>query len=102
MLLEWLAQRYTEFTQKPPSLYCCARNILTVHRETLTQYITFKRGGEGSLYISTLYSCNCDVLHRRLCVDSDKIPGGGTSTYILHLCAAEAAFLATQQRIAIT
>ncbi len=28
-----------------PSLQCCARNILTVHRKTLTQCITFKRGG---------------------------------------------------------
>jgi hypothetical protein len=28
-------------------LWYCARNILTVHRETLTQYITFKRGGRG-------------------------------------------------------
>ncbi len=27
----------------PPSLWCCARNILTVQRETLTQYIIFKR-----------------------------------------------------------
>ncbi len=32
---------------RPPSLWCCARNILTVHRETLTQYITFKRGWRG-------------------------------------------------------
>ncbi len=30
-----------------PRLFSVAlRNILTVHRETLTQYITFKRGGE--------------------------------------------------------
>ncbi len=39
---------------RPPSPQCCARNILTVHRETLTEYITFKRGGEGSLYPGTL------------------------------------------------
>jgi hypothetical protein len=30
-------------------------------------------------------SRNCDVLHRRLCADRDKIPEGRTSTYILHL-----------------
>jgi hypothetical protein len=28
---------------------------------------------------------NRDFLHRPLCKDSDKIPEGGTSTYILHL-----------------
>ncbi len=34
----------------------CARNILTVHRETLTQYITFKREGRGeSVLLYTLY-----------------------------------------------
>ncbi len=32
-----------------------------------------------------MYSRNCDVPHRRLGADSDKIPEGGTSTYILHL-----------------
>ncbi len=39
---------------------------MTVHRETLMQYtyIAFKRGGEGSLYSFTLWSCNCDVLVR--------------------------------------
>ncbi len=58
----------------------------TVHRETLTQNITFKRGGRWESVIScsvVLYS-NCDVLHRRLWADSDKIPEGGTSPYILH------------------
>ncbi len=30
-------------------------------------------------------SCNCDVLHRHPCADSDKIPKDGTSTYILHI-----------------
>jgi hypothetical protein len=30
-------------------------------------------------------SCNCEVLHRRLGADSDKIPEGGTSTCLLHL-----------------
>ncbi len=32
------------------------KEYLIVHRETLTQYITFKRGGEGSLYTLFLYS----------------------------------------------
>ncbi len=50
-----------------------------------------KETGEGSLYSCTLSSCNCDVLHRTLCADSDKIPEGGTSTYILHLSGAGAA-----------
>ncbi len=39
---------------RPPSLECCARNIVTVHRETFTQYIHLKEGGEGSLYSFTL------------------------------------------------
>jgi hypothetical protein len=30
-------------------------------------------------------SFNCVVLHRRFGADSDKIPEGGISTYILHL-----------------
>ncbi len=40
---------YTEITHAP-SLHCCARNIFTVLRETLTQYITIKEGGDGILY----------------------------------------------------
>jgi hypothetical protein len=76
------------FPRRPPSLYCCARNILTLHRETLTQYITLhlKRGGEvESLYSCTLESCNCDVLHRRLGVDKWQNPRGRDLYYILHL-----------------
>jgi hypothetical protein len=34
---------------QPPSLKCSARNFLTVLREALKQYITFNRGGGGSL-----------------------------------------------------
>ncbi len=71
---------------RPPPLTCCARNIFTVYRDTLTQYITLKEVGEGSLYV-LLYSCNCDVLHRTLWEDSDKIPEGRTCTYILHISA---------------
>ncbi len=32
------------------------KEYFTVHRETLTQYSTFKRGGEGSLFSCILYS----------------------------------------------
>jgi len=32
----------------PPSLYCCAKNILTVLRVTLTQYITVHLKGHGN------------------------------------------------------
>jgi hypothetical protein len=45
--LECIAQRYTEITHGP-LLFSVAQGIfLTVQRETLTQYITFKRGGRG-------------------------------------------------------
>jgi hypothetical protein len=37
------------------------------------------------MYSRTLQSFNCDVLHRRHCAESDKIPESGTSTDILHL-----------------
>jgi hypothetical protein len=45
---------------RPPSLWCCATNVLTVLRETLTQYITFNRGGRGEsvlLYSVVLQPC---------------------------------------------
>ncbi len=75
-------QRYTEITHdRPPSLWCCARNIFWLSTERLScSTLHLKEGEEGSLY-----SCNCDVLHRRHGADSDKIPEDGTSTYILHL-----------------
>jgi hypothetical protein len=41
---------------RPPSLEFCARNILTVLRETLKQYITFNRGGERG--VCTLVLCS--------------------------------------------
>jgi hypothetical protein len=44
---------YREYP-RPPLLLCCARNILTVNRETLIKYITFKRGGRGESVL--LYS----------------------------------------------
>ncbi len=64
---------------------------MSTYRETLTQYITFKRGGEGSLM--TLISQNlCILATVTSCIDSSvriitKSPRsqGGTSTYILHL-----------------
>ncbi len=49
----------------------CARNILTVLRETPTQYVTFNRGGGGCLYSCSLWSCN--------------LSEGRTSKYIPHL-----------------
>jgi hypothetical protein len=64
-LCRFLSQLATEINRDYPrshSLQWCARTILTVHRETLTQYITFKRG------------------EREICADSDKISEGGTST----------------------
>jgi hypothetical protein len=68
----------------PFSLLLHARNILTVHRETLTQYIAFKRVGRGGVctLVQCSLACNCDV---RLGADSDKIPEGVTSTFILYL-----------------
>ncbi len=71
---------------------------MTFHRETLTQYITFNRKGEGSLHSCTWQSCNCDVLHRRLGADSDKIPEGGTFSYILHLSVLHAKQWCTKTR----
>ncbi len=49
----WKSEKYRDYT-RPPSLQCCARNILTVLRETLTQYILFNRGGRGESVL--LYS----------------------------------------------
>jgi hypothetical protein len=40
---------------KTPFSLVLARNILTVHRETLTQYVTFKRGSRG---VCTLVLCS--------------------------------------------
>jgi hypothetical protein len=39
---------------KNPFSLVMRRNILTVHRETFTQYITVKREGEESLHSCTL------------------------------------------------
>jgi hypothetical protein len=45
-----------QITHDPLLFSVCARNILTVLRETLTQYITFNGGGgEGG---GSLYSCS--------------------------------------------
>jgi hypothetical protein len=70
---------------KPFSSQCWARNILTVLRETLTQYITSNRRGRGDSILLYLFVLQPVVLHRPVCEDSDKIPEGRTSTYILHL-----------------
>jgi hypothetical protein len=56
-----------------PSLKCCARNISTVPRETLTQYITFKRGGRGESVLLYSVVLQPDVLHRPLCEDSRQV-----------------------------
>jgi hypothetical protein len=41
-----------------------------------------KAGGtRESVLLYSVQSCNCVVLHRPLCVDSDKISEGTTSTY---------------------
>ncbi len=50
---------------------------MTVHRETLTQYITFKRVISGESVIRTLATVTS-------CIDL-WVPEGGTSSYILHL-----------------
>ncbi len=47
-----LNQRYDQ--RLPTTPFSCARNILTVHRETLTQYITVNIGGRGESVL--LYS----------------------------------------------
>ncbi len=45
---------------RPPSLLCCARNILNVYRETLKQCIAFKRGG-GGRGVCTLVLCSLET-----------------------------------------
>jgi hypothetical protein len=73
-----------------PSLSCCTMNILTVLRETLTQYITFNRGGREEsvlLYSSLAAMLSCiDPSLRIYPQRGDKISRGRTSTYILYLC----------------
>ncbi len=65
--------------------------IETVHLQfidypmyTVTQY-NFSRNGNGRKNYPRPF--NSDALHWPLCEDSDKIPKGRTSTYILHLSA---------------
>ncbi len=79
-----LGQRSKEITHDPLLFSVAQRNILTVHRETLTQYITFKRGGRGKsvLFYSFATVTSCLDLSVRIVT---KIPEGGASTYILHL-----------------
>jgi hypothetical protein len=80
-----LIQRYTEITHYQ-LLFSVAQGIFWLSTERLLRStLHLKEGGEGSLHSCTLQSCNCDVLHRPLCADSDRIPEGGTSTYIPHL-----------------
>ncbi len=70
---------------RPPSLQCCARNILTAQRDTLPQLNLEEGGGRGKSALLYSVVLPCDFLHRRLWADSEKIPEGGTSTNILHL-----------------
>ncbi len=79
-------QGYIKITHDP-LLFSVCKEYFDCLRETLTQYITFNlaEGGVGSRYSCILKFCNHDVLHRPLCEDSEKIPEGRTSTYILHL-----------------
>jgi hypothetical protein len=72
---------------RPPSLYCCTRNILTVHRETLTQCITFKRGGDGG--VCTLVLCSLStVMSFRIVTKSPKV--GPLLIFSIALAFAEA------------
>ncbi len=81
--LESGAQRYTEITHDPP-LFSVAQGIFWLSTERLSHStLHLKEGVEGSPYSCTLQSCNCDILHRPLCADKDKIPEGRSSTYIL-------------------
>ncbi len=75
----WVNQRYTEINHDP-LLLSVAQGIFWQSTERLSlSTLHLKEGGRWeSLF---MYS----VLHPRLSADSDKIPEGGTSTYILHL-----------------
>jgi hypothetical protein len=76
-------QRCVEITHDP-LLFSVAPGIFLLCPERLSRStLHFIEGGEGSLYSCTLWSCNCDVLHRPIGEDSDKIPVGRTSTYCL-------------------
>jgi hypothetical protein len=57
-------QRYIEMPSTPFSLVC-ARNILTVLREILTQYITFNRGGYRGASTPVL----CSIATVTTCID---------------------------------
>ncbi len=75
----WGAQRYTEIIHDPLIFIVLRKEYFYCHRETLTQYITFKRG------VCTLVLCSLATVMS--CIDASvqvvKISEGGTSTYIL-------------------
>jgi hypothetical protein len=78
------SQRYSEISTHIPLLFSGAQGIFLLSTERLSRStLHLKEGGVCTLVL--MLSFNCDVLHRRLGADSDKIPEGGTSTYILHL-----------------
>jgi len=67
---------------------------MSTYRETLTQYITFKRGGDGSLFSPNL----CSLATVTSCIDGSvriitKSPRsqGGTSTYSIFSISLEMA-----------
>ncbi len=66
-------QRCAEITHDP-LLFIVAQGIFWLSTERLSRSVLhLKEGGKGSLYSCTLLYRNCDVLHRRLGADSDKI-----------------------------
>jgi hypothetical protein len=84
MFFLWIRPEiYRDYPQPP--LFSVAQGIVWLSTESLSRVTLDLK--EGSLYCCILLSCNCDVLHRRLCADSDKISEGEgrTSTCILPL-----------------
>ncbi len=85
-LLHLLAQhqRYTEITHDP-LLFSVAQGICWLSTERLSCSTLHLKEGERGVGTLVLCSLATDVLYQRLGGDSDKIPEGGTFTYILHL-----------------
>jgi hypothetical protein len=72
------------FTQKSVLLWHCEDDLIVTF--TYCEHIFEKWIIANYAMVKTVFCTNKrDVLHRPLCADSDKIPEGWTSTYILHL-----------------
>jgi len=90
-LLTWSArlsksQRNTEITHDPLLFTLVLRKAYFDSPKRLSRStLHLKEGWEGIQYSCTLQPCNCDVLHRRLGADSDKILEVGRFSFILHL-----------------